>query len=83
MTAVLQALIHLVHDAHPFPDDQLPHTGLPLERERLLSAPFILDPEYGTRCTTALLWRRDGTTGLMEERYDATGASTGLSQFWI
>ncbi len=83
MTEVLQHLIGLLHDPQPFPDDRLPHTGIPLERERLLSAPFILDPEYGTRCTTALLWRRDGTTGFMEERYEPSGARCGLSQFWI
>jgi uncharacterized protein with NRDE domain len=35
-------------------DDELPSTGIPLERERALSAAFIETPEYGTRGTTAL-----------------------------
>ena len=35
-------------------DDELPSTGIPLERERALSAAFIETPEYGTRGTTAV-----------------------------
>ena len=35
-------------------DDALPATGVPLEWERLLSAPFIVSERYGTRCSTVL-----------------------------
>ncbi|HEX7603366.1 MAG TPA: NRDE family protein, partial [Polyangiaceae bacterium] len=37
------------------PDDLLPQTGVPLELERHLSAPFIHLPQYGTRCSTVVL----------------------------
>ena len=39
----------------PFPDEQLPNTGVPLEWEQRLSSQFILSPHYGTRCSTALV----------------------------
>ncbi|MGN6808209.1 MAG: NRDE family protein, partial [Trinickia sp.] len=58
------------------PDDTLPFTGIPLERERALSAAFIETPDYGTRGTTAL--RVDtGSTGLrahLAERSDDDGS---------
>lgn len=50
----LAALIELMRDPRIAHDDELPSTGLPLERERALSAAFIETPEYGTRGTTAL-----------------------------
>jgi uncharacterized protein with NRDE domain len=50
----LERLIDLMRDPRLARDDELPSTGIPLERERVLSAAFIESPEYGTRGTTAL-----------------------------
>jgi len=50
----LEALVELMRDSRTAPDDELPSTGIPLEFERTLSAPFIETPVYGTRGTTAL-----------------------------
>jgi uncharacterized protein with NRDE domain len=50
----LATLIDLMRDPHVARDDELPATGISLERERALSAAFIDTPEYGTRGTTAL-----------------------------
>ena len=50
----LERLIDLMRDPHLARDDELPSTGIPLERERALSAAFIETPEYGTRGTTAV-----------------------------
>ncbi|MGH8778584.1 NRDE family protein [Paraburkholderia sp.] len=52
--APLDRLIDLMRDPRIARDDTLPATGIPLERERALSAAFIETPEYGTRGTTAL-----------------------------
>lgn len=49
------SLLNLVLDQTIAPDSQLPHTGVPLEWERALSAMYIATPDYGTRCSTALL----------------------------
>jgi uncharacterized protein with NRDE domain len=35
-------------------DADLPHTGIPLARERALSAAFVLTPDYGTRACSIL-----------------------------
>ncbi|MGF6899531.1 NRDE family protein [Paraburkholderia sp. GAS348] len=50
----LERLIDLMRDPRLARDDELPSTGIPLERERSLSAAFIETPEYGTRGTTAV-----------------------------
>lgn len=59
------------------PDRELPRTGVSLERERLLSANFILDPSYGTRCSTVILVGHDGRGRFIERSFDAQGGVTG------
>lgn len=49
------ALFSIVADAEEADDASLPDTGVGLEMERKLSAPFIKMPEYGTRSSTVLL----------------------------
>ncbi len=56
----LDTLIEIMRDPRVAPDAQLPATGIPLERERALSAAFIDTPDYGTRGTTALRVRVSG-----------------------
>ena len=48
------AVLALLRDEAPAPDDQLPGTGVSMEWERLLSSAFIRAPDYGTRCSTVL-----------------------------
>lgn len=62
-----------------FADGELPDTGVGLELERLLSPPFIVSPNYGTRCTTAI---RMSTTNaeVLERRYDPQGNTSGQSE---
>ncbi len=62
-------------------DDELPDTGLSRERERLLSSPFIVSAEYGTRCSTLLALSRDGDAQFVERSFDAAGAPTGEAAF--
>ena len=69
----------LLGDSRPAPDDQLPDTGIPLQRERELSSAFIATPEYGTRCSTLVKIRHDGFW-IEERRFDSTGF-LGASQF--
>ena len=61
-TPPLGSLIAIMRDPRLARDDELPATGIPLERERVLSAAFIESPEYGTRGTTALQVLADGAT---------------------
>jgi uncharacterized protein with NRDE domain len=55
--------------------------GLPQEWERALSAPFVLHPRYGTRCSSVLLLKDSGQLYLAERRFDARGVSVGETEF--
>lgn len=59
----------------------LPRTGLSPEWERILSAPFVLNPDYGTRCSTVLLLEHSGACLLIERRFDRQGAPSGESKW--
>jgi uncharacterized protein with NRDE domain len=61
-------------------DEDLPRTGLPIERERLISSPFVLDPSYGTRCSTIVMMETSGATLIAERRFDSTGMMTGETE---
>lgn len=60
-------------------DAELPHTGVPLDLERALSAAFIRAPQrgYGTRCSTVVI-SAAGSTHVWERSYarDGTPAAT-------
>ncbi|MEP7294727.1 MAG: NRDE family protein [Burkholderiales bacterium] len=64
------------------PDDALPQTGIPIERERQLSAAFIRTPDqaYGTRCSTLVITERVGRRPVTHvfERTFAAGAGLAL-----
>ncbi len=74
--APLDRLVALMRDPRIAPDDELPSTGIGLERERALSAAFIDTPDYGTRGTTALRVAATGTSLSIEivERSDDDGS---------
>lgn len=59
------------------PDALLPSTGIPLDRERLLSAPFIVSDGYGTRCSTVFTIDRAGHARFHERSFAANGDMTG------
>ena len=68
----LQRLFALMDDREPASDNELPDTGVGLELERRLSPPFIVSPQYGTRCTTLLAL---GSRSMAAERsFSAHGA---------
>ena len=62
-------------------DEDLPATGVPLDRERLLSAPFIVSADYGTRCSTVLTIAHSGDARFIERSFDARGSPTGEVEF--
>lgn len=72
-------LFELMYDRQIAEDDELPDTGIGLESERLLSAPFIVTPRYGTRCTTVIALGEKNRVS--ERRYDARGEIQGELQY--
>ncbi|HVS55543.1 MAG TPA: NRDE family protein [Casimicrobiaceae bacterium] len=67
----------LLADREPADDATLPATGVPRERERMLSSAFIVSPDYGTRCSTVFTLARDGSANFVERSFDAAGNMTG------
>jgi uncharacterized protein with NRDE domain len=72
----LVPLFEILQDNTRAEDGALPSTGITLERERLLSSPFIISPAYGTRCSTIIAVHASGRTIFSEVSYDATGKVT-------
>lgn len=71
-TAVPQ-LLPLLQDSTTAADAELPHTGVPLELERRLSATWIAAPTYGTRASSIVaLGAQQGR--FFEQRYGTSGA---------
>ncbi|MDF3941369.1 NRDE family protein [Achromobacter denitrificans] len=76
----LPALMAALADRAPADDADLPATGLPLDRERLLSSPFIVSPNYGTRSSSVLALRDGGAGQLDERRFAPDGSISGESR---
>lgn len=76
-----ESLFAMLADREQAPPSELPSTGLPEEWERVVSAPFILNERYGTRCSSVLMIERNGRTVLQERRFDPAGVQTGTSRF--
>ena len=76
-------LFEIMADTRPASQEELPDTGVGLEREKLLSSPFIKNERYGTRCTTLLMLRSDGMIKFHEKRFDAQGQQTGESLWTV
>jgi uncharacterized protein with NRDE domain len=75
-------LFELLHDRTQSAGDvRLHESGLPRELERVLSAPFVVHPSYGTRCSTVLLLQNDGGIYLGERRFDGRGEPAGETEF--
>jgi len=77
----IEPLFELLGDTSVPPDDQLPDTGVGTERERVLGAARIVSPEYGTRCSSALILGRDRRLQFAERSFDVRGAQTETLRF--
>ena len=75
------AVLDLLRDDRPAPDEHLPGTGLSLEWERLLSSAFIRGSDYGTRCSTVVRIDQRGKVYFDEWSWDASGAESGRASF--
>lgn len=76
-TTDLAPLFATLADRTPVPDAALPDTGVPREWERLLATPFIVDPRYGTRCTTVLAIDHGGQACFHERTFAPDGTASG------
>jgi uncharacterized protein with NRDE domain len=75
------ALYRLMSDRTCASASGVDNEHLPFQLARALTAPFIVTPDYGTRCSTVMLWSNDGRIELSERRFDAVGNASGESSF--
>ena len=73
----VEPLFEALAQRAPAPDAELPATGVGLEWERRLSAPFILSEMYGTRSSTVFTLDRAGNARFVERSFDADGELSG------
>jgi uncharacterized protein with NRDE domain len=66
----VEKILNALRDEHQAPDNQLPDTGVGLERERTLSSMFIKLPNYGSRCSTVVTIDRNNKAEFTERVYD-------------
>ncbi|MGH8495459.1 MAG: NRDE family protein [Gammaproteobacteria bacterium] len=74
-------LLGMLADRQPAADGDRPDTGLDPALERLLSAPFVVSPSYGTRSSTVVLVDRADSVRFKERRFGPDGESIGASEF--
>ncbi|MFI9506856.1 NRDE family protein [Nocardia sp. NPDC052566] len=77
----VERYFEVLADRTQAPDDQLPHTGVPLPIERAASARFIPHATYGTRVSTVLLVREDGSFEMTERTFGRFGRRKGEVAF--
>ena len=72
--ALFDTLFEALCNTRAAADALLPRTGVPLERERILSSAMIVSPLYGTRASTVLCMTRDGSVCWEERSVTPEGA---------
>jgi len=74
-------LLDVLADGDVAPDDRLPDTGVGLEAERALSAPFVRLPGYGTRASTVVVFGADGHITFVERTWPPLGGLPETRRF--
>lgn len=75
------SLMRLMDDRRKAPIDDVDSGHLDLATAHAISAPFIVLPDYGTRCTTVVLADDRGNWSFTERRFDPAGSRKGDSRF--
>jgi len=80
-TANETSLTRVLEDRRLAPAPDVDDPAIPFKLAHAVTAPFIVTPDYGTRCTTVLTWSASGQIGVSERRFDPGGQKTGESRF--
>ena len=73
--------MRLLSDREKGPVEEASADHLPFATAHAITAPFIVLPEYGTRCSTAVTVDRSGEWHFAERRFSADGGKRGESRF--
>lgn len=74
---MIDGALDLLADTEPAPDADLPDTGIDPDIEKLVSAPKIVSPRYGTRASTVLAMNSLGEVNVVERSFTADGSISG------
>jgi uncharacterized protein with NRDE domain len=74
-------LFRVLSDRIPAASSEVVTNELPFKLARALTAPFIVAEDYGTRCSTTVLYANDGRIEFSERRFAADGTMSGESNF--
>ncbi|MBT8090803.1 MAG: NRDE family protein [Gammaproteobacteria bacterium] len=72
-------LLRLLDDRSKGPIEEVDSSIPGTDRAHAVTAPFIVMPDYGTRCSTVVLANASGEWRMIERRFNAQGVSTGES----
>ena len=73
-------LFDLLSDQSRAPEAEVEVGRLPFETAHAITAPFIVQPDYGTRCSSAVLADKNGHWQISERRFAPDGTTTGESR---
>lgn len=74
-------LMRMMDDRDKGPTDEVDTERFDFDTAHAITAPFIVMPDYGTRCTTIVLVDRQGNWSFVERRFDPAGQPAGESKF--
>jgi uncharacterized protein with NRDE domain len=74
-------LLRLLLDRDKGPVSEVKSDRLPFALAHAITAPFIVTPDYGTRCSSIVRADRDGNWHFFERRFKADGQREGDSQY--
>ena len=74
-------LLRLLDDREKAPATEVKSERLSFAKAHALSATFIVQPDYGTRCSTALTVSSSSDVRFIERRFDPAGEAAGESRF--
>lgn len=77
------SLMRLMDDRGKAPVSEVEKGHLDFATAHEITAPFIVMPNYGTRCTTVVLMDNEGNWRFTERRFDPSGSKDGESRFSI
>jgi len=75
------SLMRLMDDRGKAPVSEVETGRLDFDTAHAITAPFIVMPDYGTRCTSIVLADKNGNWQFVERRFDPAGNKTGESRF--
>lgn len=76
------SLMGFLENKEMAPDEELPHTGIPIQMEKGMSALFIELPTFGTRCSTAVLMSEE-EFGIREKTYPVGEQTAQSTEEWF